>query len=377
MANLRPNTLSLWERARVRASAARNAPSPQSSPRGRGTKNASLFFKSLGLALLITIFALFPATAAVAPAKIRLSQSNVGVSAAPLWIANNYGFFKKYSIELEPIYVRNSTIQVMALTTGEVQLSHTGGAPTLNAVASGHDLKIVATFTHDVYWDIVARPEVKSLEDLRGREIGVTNIGGTTWIGAILALEYYRLNPERDRIKLQALGDQTVLVQSLTSGRVDAILTDPSFTRELKKKGFRVLADLSRAKIPFASSGLVVSKSYLQQQPEIVESILRGLIEGTAFVYNPANQETVLRFFTERLKFNDTAAAKEALQDLDRIIARKPYPGLEGLRNIQRVLRYNPSVAKVKVEDLIDERIYRKLEDSGFIDNLFKFAKTR
>jgi ABC-type nitrate/sulfonate/bicarbonate transport system substrate-binding protein len=70
--------------------------------------------------------------------------------------------------------VRNSTIQMMALTTGEVQLSHTGGAPTLNAVAAGHDLKVVATFGHGVYWDIVSKPEIKVPEDLRGKELGVS-----------------------------------------------------------------------------------------------------------------------------------------------------------------------------------------------------------
>ena len=130
----------------------------------------------------------------------------------------------------------------------------------------------------------------------------MTNIGGTTWIGAILGLENFKLNPERDRIKLQALGDQTVLSQALTSGRVDAILTEPSFTRELRKKGFKVLAELSRAKIPFASSGLVLSRNYLQQQPEVAEAVLRGLIEATAFVYNPANQDTVLALFYRALE---------------------------------------------------------------------------
>ena len=328
------------------------------------------------IALWVLMVAL-SANAAVVPTKIRLSQSNVGVSAAPLWIASNYGFFKKYGIELEPIYVRNSTIQVMALTTGEVQLSHTGGAPTLNAAATGHNLRIVATFTHEAYWDIVGKPELKTIEDLRGKEIGVTNLGGTTWIGAILGLEHFRLNPERDRIKLQALGDQTVLSQSLSAGRVDAILTEPAFTRELRKKGFRVIAELSRAKIPFASSGLVVSQAYLQQQPDVVEAVLKGLIEATAFVYNPANRDVLLRFFSERLKFSDLAAAKEAFQDVDTILARKPYPGLDGLRNIQRVLRYNPNVAKLKPEELVDERIYRKIEESGFIDSVYRFAKNK
>ena len=104
---------------------------------------------------------------------------------------------------------------------------------------------------------------------------------------------------------------------------------------------------------------------------------MKGLIEATAFVYNPANQDIVLRFFSERLKFSDPAAAKEALQDIDIILARKPYPGLEGLRNIQRVLRSNPNVAKLKPEDLIDERIYRRIEDSGFIDSVYRFARNK
>jgi ABC-type nitrate/sulfonate/bicarbonate transport system substrate-binding protein len=307
-----------------------------------------------------------------AATKIRLSQSNVGITAAPLWIATTQGLLKKYKLDLEPVYVRNSTIQMMALTTGEVQLSHTGGAPTLSAAAAGHDLKIVATFGQGVYWDIVAKPEIKTMEDLRGRDLGVTNIGGTTWIGAILGLEHFGLSPERDRIRLQGIGDQTVLVQALNSGRVDAILVEPALSRELKRKGFHVVAELSAAKLPFASSGLVVSRQYLQQQPEIVENVLKVMIEATAFLYKPANREIVFRFLAERLKITDPVTAKETFQDLDKLIAKKPYPDIAGLKNIQRVMRYNPSVAKVKAEDLVDERIYRKLEESQFIDRLYR-----
>ena len=327
------------------------------------------------ITLLLVLVLVLPANAAVAPIKVRLSQSNVGLSSAPLWVAVNYGFFRKYGLDVEPVYVRNSTIQMMALTTGEVQLCHTGGPPALNAVATGYDLKLVATFTHGLYWDIVAKPEIRAAEDLRGKELGVTNIGGTTWIGAILGLEHLKLNPDRDRIKLQALGDQTVLAQALSSGRIDAILVDPSFTRGLSRKGFRRLAELSRANIPFASSSLVVSRNYLQQQPDIVEIVVKAFIESTAFIYNPANEDAVLRFFIDRLKISDPVAAKESLQDLDKILARKPYPDLEGLRNIQRVLKHNLAVAKIKTEELVDDTIYRKLQDNGFIDGQYRFTK--
>ena len=174
-------------------------------------------YKLARIAVLIaSLLPIIMAENLAAAARIRLSQSNVGVTAAPLWIATSQGLFKKYNLDLEPVYVRNSTIQMMALTTNEVQLSHTGGAPTLSAAAAGHHLKIVATFGQGVYRDIVAKPEIKSIEELRGRDLGVTNIGGTTWIGAILGLEHFGLSPERDRIRLQGIGDQTVLVRSLT-----------------------------------------------------------------------------------------------------------------------------------------------------------------
>ena len=345
------------------------------SPRPARLVVQEVIAKALRLIFLAVVFACFSEGQAASATKLRLSQSNVGLTSAPLWFAISQGFFKKYGLEVEPVYVRNSTIQMMALTTGEVQLSHTGGTPALNAAANGYDLKLVATFTHGVYWDIVAKPEIKTPEDLRGKELGVTNIGGTTWIGAVLALEHFNLNPDRDRIKLQALGDQTVLAQALSSGRIDAVLIDPSFTRQLQSRGFRQLAELSRANIPFASSSLVVSRNYLQQQAEVVEQVLKGLIEGTAFVYNPANQKVVLKLFAERLKITDAASAKETLQDLEKLLAKKPYPDLAGLRNIQRVLKYNPAVAKVRVEDLVDDRIYRKLEESGFIDGAYQFGK--
>src|SRR5262249_37278353 len=200
----------------------------------------------------------------------------------------------------------------MELTTGEGELRDSGGAATLNAAAQGHDLKIVATFGHGVYWDIVARPEIRTLEELRGKNLGVTNVGGTTWFGAILGFEHFNLTPDRDRIQLQGIGDQTVLLQALGSGRVDAVLVEPSFTRELKKRGFKVLAELSSVNIPFASSGLVVPQTYLKKEPDVVENVLKALIEATAFLYKPANRRVVLEILTDRLKLADTVSAKEA-----------------------------------------------------------------
>ena len=81
-----------------------------------------------------------------------------------------------------------------AMASGEVQLGSSGGAPVLSAVSGGQDLKIVASPSNKLSYDVVVRPEIKEAKDLRGKRFGVTNIGGTTWMAAILALEHLGLD---------------------------------------------------------------------------------------------------------------------------------------------------------------------------------------
>jgi ABC-type nitrate/sulfonate/bicarbonate transport system substrate-binding protein len=110
----------------------------------------------------------------------------------------------------------------------------------------------------------------------------------------------------------------------------------------------------------------VVPQTYLKKEPEVVENVLKALIEATAFLYKPGNRQVVLGILTDRLKLSDTISAKEALQDFDKLMAKRPYPDLDGLRNIQRVIKSNPSADRVKVENVIDDRIYRKLKESQY-----------
>jgi ABC-type nitrate/sulfonate/bicarbonate transport system substrate-binding protein len=149
------------------------------------------------LAIALTIFALNYARvnlcAAAAPGKsaltkLRISQSAVNARSAILWIAQGQGIFAKHGVEVETIYLRNSSLQMAALATGDVQIASSGGAPVLSAVSGGQDLKIVASPSNRLAYDVVARPEIKEAKDLRGKRFGVTNIGGTTWMAAILAL---------------------------------------------------------------------------------------------------------------------------------------------------------------------------------------------
>ena len=310
---------------------------------------------------------------AAAPPKIVIAHAAMNARVAPLWVAQEQGFFAKNGLTANAIFIRQAPILVAALTAGDVQVGYTGGTSAMAAVSGGADLKLVATLTNWLNYDLVAAPSVKSAKDLRGKRFGVQSLAGTVWMAGLLGLEHIGLDPRRDNINILVIGDQTVLTQALEAGQIDATVLDGVFSRRLRQKGFTILAELQQAKIPFSGQGVIIKRSYLQEQRETVEAVLKGLLEGIAFSLAPKNKAVVVDTIGRRLKLSDPAAAEEGYQDVIKNTERKPFPGLDGLRNIQRLMKLrNPSAEKVKVEEMIDDRILRRLEESGFIDRLFQ-----
>jgi NitT/TauT family transport system substrate-binding protein len=350
------------------------------SSRGEGNRLPRLsgFWELFLLLMLFCAPALDAAqipTKAAKPAlsRVRISQSAVAARSTVLWIAQEKGLFAKHGVDVEVVYLRSSPLQMTALSTGEVQFASSGGSPMLFAVSGGQDLKAIASQSNRLSYDLVVRPEIKETKDLRGKRFGVTTFGGTTWMATYLALEHLGLDANRDQITINALGNQTILAQAVESGNIDATLLDPFLSRGTKAKGLPVLIELRRASIPFMNSAIAASGSYLREHPDVVEGVLKALIEAQAFVAAPANRNVVLQTMSRHMKLSNPALLEDGYQDLQVGVEKKPYPQIDGLRNIQRIMAtLNPKVKGVRVEDLIDTRFIRKLDDSGFIDAVYK-----
>lgn len=322
----------------------------------------------------LALFAFSPkAEAASLPERVVIAHASLGVRVAPLWVAQEQGFLAKYGVASELVWVRGGSLLVAALDAGDVQVAYTAGSAPVAAAAVGSDLRVVAGVQNRAATDLVARPGINSPKDLRGKRLGVQSIGGGNWMQAMLGLEYLGLEPRRDNIQVIASGGQTVLYQALTTGTIDAAALDTTFSRRLGEKGFLILLESQKANIPMQSMALVVKKAFIQGRPDMLEGIIKGLIEGLAFVFTPANKPVVLKTLMKRLQLSDPTFAEEAYQDLLRTVEPKPYPSVEGLRNIQRLMKAgNPRVGEIKVEELIEGKFVRKLDESGFIDRLYK-----
>jgi NitT/TauT family transport system substrate-binding protein len=311
-----------------------------------------------------------PCQGAAATAKVVIGHAAMNARVAPLWVAEDHGFFQKYGVTTNAIFIRQAPVLVAALTAGDVQAAYTGGTTVLAAVAGGSDLKIVMSLTNRLGYDLVAAPNIKSPKELRGKRLGVQTLAGTVWMGAMLGLEHLGIDPVRENINFVVVGDQTVATQALEAGQIDATVLDGVFSRRLRQKGFTVLAELQKANIPFSSQGLVVKASTLQQR-EILEGVIKGLLEGIAFCLTPKNKPMVIATLTKRLKLADAGLAEEGYQDIINGVERRPFPTIEGLRNIQRLMKLrNPAIEKIKVDEMIDDRMLRRIDDSGFIEAL-------
>ena len=309
--------------------------------------------------------------AAAAPTRLVIGYASTTPRLMPLWMARDQGFFAKYGIESEPVLLRSGATLVTGMASGDIQIGRTAGAAVLSAVAAGHDIKMLATFSSRNSYDVVVRPNIKRPEDLRGKKLAINSVGGGTWIGAMLWLETFGLDVQRDQILLQSIGDQGTQSQALESGTVDCVFVDSVYSKVLKSKGMNIIAESHEMKQPLVSQSTIMPNTFLRQHPDIAEGYVKGEVEGIAFATAPKNKPAVIKMLMRRLRV-DANTAEEGYTDMLRGVDRKPFASLEGMRNLQRLLKpRNPKIADVKVDDVVDNRIMRKLEETGFIDKTF------
>ncbi len=176
------------------------------------------------------------------------------------------------------------------------------------------------------------------------------------------------LDPE-----LVFIGSAPTMVASM----IDVTVLPTAFSQPLKARGYPVLLEFLNANIPLTGTSLIALKETAEQSPQLVERVLKGLLRALAFTHHPGNREAVTQTLARRLRV-EQRGAEEAYRGALETLERKPYPSAEGLLNIRRLLaRSNPRVATIQVEDVMDTRILRKLDESGFIDALYSAPGAR
>jgi ABC-type nitrate/sulfonate/bicarbonate transport system substrate-binding protein len=335
------------------------------------------FFQRFFSNLFILIF---PALVfgAAAPLRVKIGTASFSSSTLSLWIAQEQGIFAKHGVEAQTILIRGGPTLVASLMAGDIDSAFTSGVSVLGAAAQGINVKMLTSISSRVSWKLMAASQIRKATDLRGKRFGVQSIVGSTWMYSMVALEQLGLDPKRDNISFLSIGDPVTMAHALETGKIDAVVLDPVLSRGLMSKGFSLLLDLFQANVFFPGLGVGVTRAFLEQNDPTVERVVTALTESLAFIQVPANKPTVLKSMMKNLRMTDPVAAENGYQDQLLTLNRKPYPSLEGLRNAQRLMALqNPKIAALKMEDLIDSRFVRKLDEKGFIDELYRANASR
>ena len=321
--------------------------------------------------IILAVFVLYSVeSSAQNRTKIVVGYASMSSVATTLWIAQEKGFFAKNGIDAQTVFIPGSPTLIATLNTGDVQFGYTGATATLGAAVGGLDLKMIAAFANHVQTDLVVRPEIKTANDLKGKRIGVTSIGGSGWMSAMLGLEQIGLNPERDKISVAAFGDQRVIAQALETNTIQGASLAGVFGQKLRRNGYNFLGELE--KIPLVGTSIVVRADYLAKQNALARNTLRALLEAHGYVHNPANKAAVTEVLSRRLGITDPAAANDGYDDYVRRTDRRAHISVDGLKNIQRFMKLrNPKIGDINLERLVDETIIRELEKSGFVDQAY------
>ena len=244
------------------------------------------------LAVLVSDHLLVHAAAPLA--KVLVTTGSASEREGALYVAQDQGFFRRYGVDLTLVQARNGPVGMAALSSGE-SFMHWGSVSgaNLGAISEGADLVFVAGFINRLTGVFAANPKIKSPTDLRGKSLGVNSLSGGTWIFTMLTLDHWGLSPERDKIQMRGLGDSSIVSQALLAGNIDAAYLSYSFAKVVENKGFRVLADLQKLPIAYQGTGIVTRRSTIASSAATLENVIRGLLDGVAFIRNPENKSQV------------------------------------------------------------------------------------
>jgi NitT/TauT family transport system substrate-binding protein len=305
--------------------------------------------------------------AASAPQKVVYTFGGLNERSGILWVARDAGIFQKYGIDPSIVNVRNAQVGMPALAAGETQF-HVGSATgtSIGAMAGGLDLVYIAGLINKLDGAFMVNPSIKTPAELKGKKVGVQSIGGGVWMFSMLAFEHWGLNPERDNIQFRIIGDQSVLAQAITQNIIDGGYLGYAFGAQLERQGYRMLGDLMKMGIPYQGLGMIARRSLIDRTPEIPERTLRAMVDAIAFINNPANKPSVVKTLAKELRLAKIEDAQAGYEMMRTLYDKKIYPNAEGLRNVVRILgRNSEPIRRIKVEEIIDDRIVRKLEKEG------------
>jgi ABC-type nitrate/sulfonate/bicarbonate transport system substrate-binding protein len=314
--------------------------------------------------LSLFLFLVLTAGHSAHSAVINFSTASDSGNTAPLWVAADLGFFEKYGNTVRLIFIPGASVSIAALVNSDVQMAQLSPMLAIANNVKGIDLAITMSLNQFMDNNVFGKKGLTSIKQVKSLAIG--RFGSSSDFMARYLLQREGLKAESDVALLQ-LGVQSSRILAMEAGRADSAIVTPPITLMARKKGFPLLIDASRLRVPYTSAVIVTRKSFVQAQRPVAVNFMKGLIEAIA--YYKTHKEESFKVMSKYLRIQDREVLEENFRAYDHSL--RPYATQELLNlPIQEVGKSDPNVLKADPSQFVDHSILKELESTGFIERV-------
>ncbi len=298
--------------------------------------------------------------------SLRAVYNALGGVMMPIWLAHEGGYFTKHGVNVELSYLA-ATSAVQAMVGGGQEIGLVGNQG-IDAKLEGADLMYVASGVPTFVFQMYARPEIKSIADLKGKVIAVTQPAASTDYASRIVLRRNGLEPDKD-VRIMYAQDTNNVLNSLNVGNVAAGVLSAPLAIKARAAGNKMLVNITEMRIPFLFTAMLSSPKVVREKNEALTRFLRAYIEAMAVIRK--DKETTFKSLTKFLKTNDREVLESVYEEYRDVFPTAPLMTAAEVQAVLDVAK-SPKAKQMKPIDFFDNSIVQKIQTSGFVEQVNK-----
>jgi NitT/TauT family transport system substrate-binding protein len=298
-----------------------------------------------------------------------IAWSAVSALNSPFWVMNDAGLLKQEGLDMELVYIASSPTVARATLAGDIVLSGANSQVIVDVGLNGGDLVAMGAITNVVAFYVMAVPEVKNVQELRGKTVGVTRFGASTDFGMRMLLSKYGLEPVKD-VPFVQIGGMPELAAAISKKTIYAAPMSYPMAYVAQQAGVKMIANLAKEDIPFMHIGLTTSRKWIREHRAQAKAFVRA--HGRAMHFMHTRKEETRAIFAKYTKINDLGMLDGSIQYGYDFMEKIPLVKPQAFQvTLDQIARGNPKAKAAKPEQFFDNSLVQELINEGFYNKVW------
>jgi NitT/TauT family transport system substrate-binding protein len=323
--------------------------------------------------ILLASILLSPASRLFAADKVNMIYTARVMSQAYPWFAQEAGLFKKYDLDVPLVFVTPGAPSVAAILSGDSEIAIIGAASITRPFVQGNkDPVLIGGVKSLLTHSILAKPDIKRPEQLKGKRIGVSRIGSNPHYFAVQALRHFGID-SREVSFIQAGGAPETLAALVAQGIDAAVLTVPTDAQALKL-GYHYVVYGPDLGIAYAATTITTRRSIIAKRGPVISRVMRALAEAAKIMHT--DREYMYKVMAKYLRVDDRKLLEASFNVEGKALEPRLALKLAGIQStLDEIAPTEPRAKAVKPQEMIDTRYLDEMEKSGFMEQLWGARK--